>query len=150
MRVQVPRLWSDIEVRARFVIALACTCAAAALELEVLTLAPLPDLGMPAWNADTPDLALGAHRLFRTRIVIGWDVALRTDGPMMIEGNSNMDVSFIQRAYREPIGRGRLGALLACHLAHRQPPAAAVQVPSADRHAIRKAPEQVAARDEPF
>jgi hypothetical protein len=69
--------------------------------------------------ADWPalrDLALATHRLFRHRIVIGWDVALTTEGPMMIEGNSNMDVSFIQRAYREPIGRSRLGELLAWHL----------------------------------
>jgi hypothetical protein len=35
---------------------------------------------------------------------------------MVIEGNSNMDVSFIQRAYRDPIGHSRLGELLAYHL----------------------------------
>jgi hypothetical protein len=46
------------------------------------------------------ELALRAHRVFRDRIIIGWDLALTTDGPMMIEGNSNMDVSFIQRLSR--------------------------------------------------
>jgi hypothetical protein len=62
------------------------------------------------------DLALRAHAVFRNRIVIGWDLALTTEGPMVIEGNSNMDVSFIQRAYRDPIGHSRLGELLAYHL----------------------------------
>lgn len=62
------------------------------------------------------DLAVRAHRLFANRIVIGWDLALTPEGPMVIEGNSNMDVSFIQRAYRGPIGRSRLGELLGYHL----------------------------------
>jgi len=62
------------------------------------------------------DLALRAHRPFQHRIVIGWDLALTTEGPMVVEGNSNMDVSFIQHAYREPIGRSRPGELLSYHL----------------------------------
>ncbi len=75
--------------------------------------------------ADWPalqDLALRAHAVFRHRIVIGWDLALATEGPMMIEGNSNMDVSFIQRAYRDPVGRSRLGELLGYHLSRLRSP----------------------------
>jgi hypothetical protein len=68
-----------------------------------------------AWPELRP-LALKAHAVFRSRIVIGWDIAHTSDGPLMIEGNSNMDVSFIQRAYRDPIGCSRLGELLHHHL----------------------------------
>ena len=62
------------------------------------------------------DMALRAHAGFPNRILIAWDLALTPDGPIMLEGNSNMDVSFIQRAYRDPIGRSRLGELLDYHL----------------------------------
>ncbi len=84
-------------------------------DLHPVTGAPVLGRRIEQWPA-LRDLALRAHRVFRRRIVIGWDLALTTDGPMVIEGNSNMDVSFIQRAYREPIGRSRLGELLGYHL----------------------------------
>ncbi|HEX2889016.1 sugar-transfer associated ATP-grasp domain-containing protein [Vineibacter terrae] len=80
-----------------------------------VTGAPVLGRRIEDWPA-LRDLARRAHGAFRNRIVIGWDMALTTDGPMVIEGNSNMDVSFIQRAYRDPIGRSRLGELLAYHL----------------------------------
>ncbi|TWT05035.1 sugar-transfer associated ATP-grasp domain-containing protein [Reyranella sp. CPCC 100927] len=80
-----------------------------------VTGAPVLGRRIEQWPA-LRELALRAHRVFRRRIVIGWDLALTTDGPMVVEGNSNMDVSFIQRAYREPIGRSRLGELLGYHL----------------------------------
>lgn len=84
-------------------------------DVHPVTGAPVLGRRIKDWPA-LRDLALVTHGLFRNRIVIGWDVALTTEGPMMIEGNSNMDVSFMQRAYREPIGRSRLGELLAYHL----------------------------------
>lgn len=62
------------------------------------------------------DLALRAHAGFPNRILLGWDLALTPGGPVMLEGNCNMDVAFVQRTYREPIGRSRLGELLAHHL----------------------------------
>lgn len=65
---------------------------------------------------DLLDLALRAHAGFPNRILVGWDLALTPDGPVMLEGNANMDVSFIQRTYRDPIGRSRLGELLEHHL----------------------------------
>ena len=80
-----------------------------------VTGAPVLGRCIEQWPA-LRDLALRAHRVFANRIVIGWDLALTTQGPMVIEGNSNMDVSFIQRAYRDPIGRSRLGELLGYHL----------------------------------
>lgn len=76
--------------------------------------APILGRQVPQWS-ELVDLALRAHAGFPTRILVGWDLALTPDGPLMLEGNSNMDVSFVQRTYREPIGRSRLGELLHHH-----------------------------------
>jgi Sugar-transfer associated ATP-grasp len=58
------------------------------------------------------DLALKAHRAFKHRVVVGWDVALTPDGPVMLEGNTNLDVMFLQRVHDCPAGDTRFGALL--------------------------------------
>lgn len=56
--------------------------------------------------------ALQAHRTFMHRMVIGWDIALTPEGPVVLEGNSNFDVMFLQRVHQKPIGLTRLGELL--------------------------------------
>jgi hypothetical protein len=58
------------------------------------------------------DLALRAHRAFKHRVVVGWDIALTPDGPMMLEGNTNLDVMFLQRVHDCPAGDTRFGELL--------------------------------------
>ncbi len=58
------------------------------------------------------DLALKAHRAFRHRVVVGWDIALTRHGPVMLEGNTNLDVMFLQRVHDCPAGDTRFGALL--------------------------------------
>ncbi|MGE0151180.1 MAG: sugar-transfer associated ATP-grasp domain-containing protein [Reyranellaceae bacterium] len=80
-----------------------------------VTGAPILGRQVARWS-ELVDLALRAHAGFPNRILLGWDLALTPDGPVMLEGNSNMDVSFVQRTYREPIGRSRLGELLDHHL----------------------------------
>lgn len=80
-----------------------------------ITDAPILGRRLDQWQ-DLLDLALRAHAGFPNRILVGWDLALTPDGPVVLEGNSNMDVSFIQRTYRDPIGRSRLGELLEHHL----------------------------------
>ena len=62
------------------------------------------------------DLARRAHTPFSGRIVIGWDVALTTEGPLLVEGNGAPGVDLIQRPNGEPIGSSRLGELLAFHV----------------------------------
>lgn len=80
-----------------------------------ITGAPVMGRRVEQWQS-LCDLALRAHRGFASQVVIGWDMALTDRGPVILEGNSNMDVSFIQRGYRQAIGRSRLGELLAYHL----------------------------------
>lgn len=61
-------------------------------------------------------LAQDAHRAFQHRIVVGWDIAVTDNGPMLLEGNINLDIMFPQRVHRQGIGRSALGPLLQHHL----------------------------------
>lgn len=62
-------------------------------------------------------LAIEAHRAFSHRVFVGWDIASTVDTPVLLEGNTNLDVMFPQRAYRQGFGRGPLGPLLRQHFA---------------------------------
>jgi hypothetical protein len=72
---------------------------------------------VPLWPA-IHDLALAAHRVFADRMLIGWDIALTPQGPVLIEGNSYPDTEFLQRVHEQPIGASPLGPLLAHHMGH--------------------------------
>lgn len=65
---------------------------------------------------EVAEAAVRAHRLFASRVFVGWDIAATPDGPTLLEGNSNMDFAFIQRCYRAPVGLSPLGPLLDWHL----------------------------------
>ena len=54
--------------------------------------------------------------MFSERIVVGWDMALTPDGPLLIEGDPRGFVTMKQRAYRKPFGETRYGELLAHHI----------------------------------
>jgi hypothetical protein len=64
------------------------------------------------WDA-IRDLAVAGHRIFADRMMLGWDVALTPDGPVLVEANAYPDTEFLQRVHRQPIGRTRLGEILA-------------------------------------
>ena len=70
---------------------------------------------VPCWPA-LAALAVKAHGIVPERVIIGWDMAITPDGPVLLEGNSFFDAIFPQRIFGEPIGRMRLGELLDFHL----------------------------------
>ena len=70
---------------------------------------------LDGWSA-IRDLALNAHVAFPHRLLVGWDIALTDAGPVLLEGNTNLDVMFLQRVHDAPAGRSRLGELMNYHL----------------------------------
>lgn len=60
--------------------------------------------------------AVQAHRVFRGRILVGWDIGWTPEGVRILEGNSSPDFSYFQRVYRTPVGRSPLAPLLNFHL----------------------------------
>jgi hypothetical protein len=80
-----------------------------------MTGAPVAGRAVPLWPA-IHALTRAAHQVFADRLLIGWDVALTPDGPVLIEGNSYPDTEFLQRVHDQPIGASPLGPLLSHHL----------------------------------
>ncbi|HVT52889.1 MAG TPA: sugar-transfer associated ATP-grasp domain-containing protein [Dongiaceae bacterium] len=80
-----------------------------------MTGAPVAGRAVPFWPA-IHALARAAHRLFADRILVGWDIALTPQGPVLLEGNSYPDTEFLQRVHDQPIGASPLGPLLSYHL----------------------------------
>jgi hypothetical protein len=82
-----------------------------------VTGAPIVGRVLPQWPA-VKALAVQAHaEAFEDYALIGWDVAMTPDGPVLIEGNGKPGVLMPQRAARRGLGEGRYGVLLAHHLA---------------------------------
>ena len=75
---------------------------------------------LPYWEA-AKRLAVRAHGEFADRVVIGWDIAILDDGPIIVEGNGNPDMDIVQRFMREGLREQRFGELLAYHLRQRLP-----------------------------
>jgi glutathione synthase/RimK-type ligase-like ATP-grasp enzyme len=75
---------------------------------------------LPMWE-DAKRLAVRAHREFADRVVIGWDIAILEDGPIIVEGNGNPDMDILQRFMRDGLRRHRFTELLAYHLRARMP-----------------------------
>jgi hypothetical protein len=69
---------------------------------------------LPLWK-ETKALAVQAHRAFADRVLVGWDIAITDDGPVVVEGNSSPDLDIIQR-FGIPVCSSRFGELLAWHL----------------------------------
>lgn len=71
---------------------------------------------LPHWPA-VVDLVKRAHgQAFRDRVMLGWDIAITDDGPIIVEGNAAPDLDIIQRVCRTPLGNDRFGELLLEHL----------------------------------
>jgi hypothetical protein len=74
---------------------------------------------LPFWN-EVKALAVRAHKTVEGRIVIGWDIAIAEDGPIVIEGNRGPDMDLMQRFMETGFcGPHRFGELIAHHLVMR-------------------------------
>ncbi len=110
---------------------------AAAVDLETGTLGPASNLGadcrlgwmdrhpvsgaqiqgtqLPMWD-EVRDFAIRTHRAFSDRVLVGWDIAIAPDGPILVEGNGAPDLDIMQRFVRHGVMAARLGVLLAFHV----------------------------------
>jgi Sugar-transfer associated ATP-grasp len=70
---------------------------------------------LPDWQA-VLDLACEAHCAFPNRVMVGWDVAMLEDGPMIVEGNGKPDLDIHQRVERGPLGDQRIAELVVFNL----------------------------------
>lgn len=64
---------------------------------------------------DAVELARAAHKALMAPFFVGWDIAITSEGPIIIEGNKSPDIEVEQRL-DGPWGNTRFGALLAFHL----------------------------------
>lgn len=68
---------------------------------------------LPFWR-ESLDLARRAHsEAFGDLLLVGWDIGLTDDGPILVESNVGPDVDGVQRRSRQPLGQSRFGAALA-------------------------------------
>jgi hypothetical protein len=49
-------------------------------------------------------LAISAHRVFSQFPSVGWDVAITSDGPVLMEGNYDWGVNLVQQPGERPLG----------------------------------------------
>lgn len=70
---------------------------------------------LPLWD-QVRDFALRTHRAFDDRVLVGWDIAITADGPVLVEGNGSPDLDIMQRFIRSGLMAARLGVLLAFHV----------------------------------
>ncbi len=88
-------------------------------ERHPVTGAPILGRRLPDWTG-VKALAVRAHaEAFADYALIGWDIAMTPEGPLLIEGNGKPGVLMPQRAARRGLGEGRYGELLAHHLANK-------------------------------
>ena len=85
--------------------------------IHPVTGAPIEGRRLPLWP-ETVALVERAHALFPDRVMLGFDVAITDRGPVIIEGNVQSGCDMIQRTHDLPVGRQRLGELLAFHADH--------------------------------
>jgi len=73
---------------------------------------------LPLWP-ELRELVCRAHTSFQPRLLVGWDVSIGPDRPLLLEGNERPGVGGLQRLHETPLGTHRFGELLAHHIARR-------------------------------
>jgi hypothetical protein len=81
--------------------------------------AQIEGMRLPFWE-EVKALVVRAHGMVEGRAVIGWDIAIAEDGPLIIEGNRGPDMDLMQRFMETGFcGPHRFGELVAHHLVTR-------------------------------
>lgn len=74
---------------------------------------------LPHWP-ESCDIVLQLHSShFADHVMVGWDVGISDEGPVMLEANARPSIILAQRAPRMPVGRTRMGELIAYQLDQR-------------------------------
>jgi hypothetical protein len=63
---------------------------------------PIAGTRLPFWR-ESIDLALRAHALLGDLPVVGWDIAITPNGPVLVEGNWNPCIKLLQVATQTPV-----------------------------------------------
>ncbi|MGH6892258.1 MAG: sugar-transfer associated ATP-grasp domain-containing protein [Dongiaceae bacterium] len=84
-------------------------------DLHPVSGAPIKHRLLPYWP-ELMELARAAHRAVSDREMVGWDIAIVEDGPVIIEANGSPDLDIIQRTALAPVGKARLGKILSWRL----------------------------------
>lgn len=79
------------------------------------TSAAIAGAAVPFWD-DARRLVEKAHGCSRSRLIVGWEVAVTDEGAALIEATARPDFDAYQRAARAPLGNSRFGRLLAWHV----------------------------------
>jgi hypothetical protein len=70
---------------------------------------------IPGWR-DLISLCIKAHNAFGAYALIGWDVAITGDGPILVEGNLRWGVESMQIAHGGPLGGGGFASRYLAHV----------------------------------
>lgn len=73
---------------------------------------PIEGVAIPFFK-EAIELVKEAKALFPHRLIIGWDVLITKEGPLLLEGNSQTGLCFLQRAHRTSLGKMKLGEMMA-------------------------------------
>ncbi len=69
---------------------------------------------LPYWK-EVLALVKRAQALFPHYPIIGWDIVITGDGPLLLEGNSQPGLCFLQRAHLTSLGDMEIGAAMAAY-----------------------------------
>lgn len=71
---------------------------------------------LPFWS-DCCDIVTTLHSThFEDHTMVGWDIGIAQEGPIVLEANARPSIILAQRAPRKPVGLTRMGQLIHFHL----------------------------------
>lgn len=70
---------------------------------------------MPYW-LETINLVTQAHNYFTQYLVIGWDIIITDQGPVILEGNSQPGLCYMQKANLKTLGEMDVGSAMASYV----------------------------------